>query len=392
LVLDATANEEMMCERIKTFAPQDVDGYRKFMRYAKALYDTISKPFLYRKQPGLFDLLKLPVLDVLKIDAMRTMHQAVRAHFTDPHLIQLFDRFATYNGSSPYQAPATLNVIAHIEMAQGAWYPRGGVFQLAKAFEKLAGELGVEIHYESPVEEICIGKNQAQGVRLTSGETITTSHVISNADVAWTYETLLPRQISEDNTQLKRLEPSCSGFVMMLGVKQQHAGLAHHNIFFSADYRKEFDDIFKHKIESTDPTIYLCITSKTDADHAPAGYENWFVLVNAPYLSDAVDWTHTSQRYARQIQRALFDKLGEAQVALSRVMTPQDLQVLYGGNRGAIYGYSSNTKLAAFMRPNNRAPKIRGLYFANGSAHPGGGVPLVTLSGLAAANCVMADT
>ena len=130
------------------FAPPDVDGYRKFLRYARQLHDPISEPFLYRQQPGLRDLFKLPLADVFKIDALRTMHQAVRAHFADPHLIQLFDRFATYNGSSPYQAPATLNVIAHVEMAQGAWYPRGGVFQLAKAFERLAIELGVEIHYK----------------------------------------------------------------------------------------------------------------------------------------------------------------------------------------------------------------------------------------------------
>ena len=390
LVLDATTNEDVMCARISTFAPQDVHGYRKFMRYVQKLYDTISEPFLYRQQPGLLDLFKLPLTDVFKIDALRTMHQAVRAHFTDPHLIQLFDRFATYNGSSPYQAPATLNVIAHVEMGMGGWYSRGGVFQLAKAFERLAKELGVEIHYETPVAEICTTVNTVNGIRLKSGETINADNVIANADVAWTYETLLPNRANAKQSTL-RLEPSCSGFVLLLGAQGQHNELAHHNIFFSDDYPREFDDIFKRKIAPSDPTLYLCITSKTDPNHAPANHENWFVLANAPYLSNAFDWDEQRAPYVSQIKQQLFERTTQTTETFEHVMTPLDLQNTYGGNRGAIYGFSSNTKLAAFMRPNNRARGIKKLYFANGSAHPGGGVPLVTLSGMAAADCVLQD-
>lgn len=389
-VLDTTTNEDVMCERISKFAPQDVDSYRQFMRYVQQLYDTISGPFLYRQQPGVLDLFKLPLTDVLKIDALRTMHQAVQAHFTDPHLIQLFDRFATYNGSSPYQAPATLNVIAHVEMAMGAWYPKGGVFQLARAFEQLAKELGVEIHYQTPVAEICTTGNTASGIRLKNGETVTADSVIANADVAWTYETLLPQKaIAKQNTL--HLEPSCSGFVLMLGVQGRHNDLAHHNIFFSDDYPREFDDIFKRKIPPSDPTLYVCITSKSDPEHAPANHENWFVLANAPYLSKAFDWDAQRERYASQIKQQLFERTTKTDLLFERVMTPLDLQNIYGGNRGAIYGFSSNTKLAAFMRPNNRARGIKNLYFASGSAHPGGGVPLVTLSGMASAKCVIDD-
>jgi phytoene desaturase len=390
LVLDATANEDMMCERISTFAPQDIDGYRKFMRYAQKLYDTISGPFLYRQQPSLLDLFKLPLADVFKIDALRTMHQAVQAHFTDPHLIQLFDRFATYNGSSPYLAPATLNVIAHVEMGMGAWYPQGGVFQLARAFEQLAKELGVELHYQTPVAEICTTERMVSGIRLKNGETISADSVIANADVAWTYDTLLPNLVQAKKKPLQ-LEPSCSGLVLMLGVQGQHNDLAHHNIFFSDDYPREFDDIFKRKIPPGNPTLYLCITSKTDPEHAPANHENWFVLANAPYLSKAFDWDSQREPYVSQIKQQLFERTATPSVDFERVMTPLDLQNAYGGNRGAIYGFSSNTKLAAFMRPNNRAHGIKNLYFATGSAHPGGGVPLVTLSGMAAAKCVMDD-
>ncbi|MCS7057251.1 MAG: phytoene desaturase family protein [Thermoflexales bacterium] len=396
--IDAVTDEEAMAENIRrAFGPHEVDGYRRFMRYAKRLYDVVSGPFLYRQKPTLRDLVRLPVADVLKIDALRTMHQAIRAHFSDPHLVQLFDRFATYNGSSPYRAPATLNVIAYVEMAQGAWYPRGGIFQLARAWERLASELGVEVRYNSPAQEICIASGKAHGVRLTSGEVIRADAVVCNVDYTWARETLIPD--AHRPRARGALEPSCSGFVLLLGVRGVHEPLAHHNIFFTRDYRREFDDIFVRRIAPRDPTLYVCITSKTDPDHAPPGCENWFVLVNAPYLSEAYDWRAGTERYAQHIKGLLVANLGcvlplndvRELVKVEHRLTPLDLQTTYGGHRGAIYGFSSNTRTAAFMRPANRDGKIGRLYFASGSAHPGGGVPLVTLSGIAAARCVEED-
>ncbi|MCS6847628.1 MAG: phytoene desaturase family protein [Anaerolineae bacterium] len=397
--IDAVADEATMCENIRrAFGPRDVDGYRRFMRYAKRLYDVVSGPFLYRQKPTLRDLASLPLADVFKIDALRTMHQAISAHFKDPHLVQLFDRFATYNGSSPYRAPATLNVIAYVEMAQGAWYPRGGIFQLARAWERLATELGVEIRYNSPAQEICIASGRACGVRLTSGEVIHADAVVCNVDYTWARETLIV-----DGTRPRagngKLEPSCSGFVLLLGVRGVHDPLAHHNIFFTQDYQREFDDIFVRRIAPRDPTLYVCITSKTDPDHAPPGCENWFVLINAPYLSEAYDWQIEAERYAQHIKGLLVANIGRvcplenatSLVQVERRLTPWDLQATYGGHRGAIYGFSSNTRMAAFMRPGNRDGEIGRLYFASGSAHPGGGVPLVTLSGIAAAKCVEED-
>lgn len=398
--IDAVADEEAMCENIRrAFGPRDVDGYRRFMRYARRLYDVVSGPFLYRQKPTLRDLASLPVADVLKIDALRTMHQAISAHFSDPHLVQLFDRFATYNGSSPYRAPATLNVIAYVEMAQGAWYPRGGIFQLARAWERLAAELGVEIRYNSPAQEICIASGRACGVQLMSGEVIHADAVVCNVDYTWARETLIPDGAHSRERRRGVLEPSCSGFVLLLGMRGAYDPLAHHNIFFTQDYRREFDDIFVRRIAPRDPTLYVCITSKTDPDHAPPRCENWFVLINAPYLSEAYDWQTETERYAQHIKGLLVANLGRIVlldrapelVQVERRLTPLDLQATYGGHRGAIYGFSSNTRTAAFMRPGNRDSEVRGLYFASGSAHPGGGVPLVTLSGMAAAKCIEAD-
>ncbi len=398
--IDAVADEAAMCENIRAaFGARDADGYRKFMRYARRLHDVVGGPFLYRAKPSLKDLIKLPLADVLKIDALRTMHQAVKAHFKDPHLIQLFDRFATYNGSSPYRAPATLNVIAHVEMAQGAWYARGGIYQLALAYERLAQELGVEFRYDTPATEIIVKDDVARGARLAGGAVIEADAVICNADFTFAQETLLRTAPDLSRIGGKGLEPSCSGFVLLLGARGAHGGLAHHNIFFADDYPREFDDIFKRGVAPKDPTIYLCITSKTDAEHAPAGHENWFVLVNAPPLSAAYDWAKARAGYARHIRGLLINHIDRVSpivephtaIVVERICTPQDLQNTYGGHRGAIYGFSSNNPMAAFMRPANRASAIRRLYYAGSSAHPGGGVPLVTLSGMAAAQCAAAD-
>jgi phytoene desaturase len=399
--IDAVANQDEMCENIQqAFGRREADGYRRFMAYAQRLHDIVSGPFLHRAKPRARDLLTLPLTHVIEIDALRTMHQAVRGHFRDPHLIQLFDRFATYAGSSPYRAPATLNVIAHVEMVGGVWYPRGGVYQLAKAYERLAAELGVEICYGNKIAAIDITSGRADGLRMSNGERIQADAVISNIDHTQVQTSMLTGIPDKGPPRTPRPpEPSCSGFTLLLGVRGIHPALTHHNVFFNEDYRREFDDIFDRKIAPRDPTLYLCITSKTDLEHAPAGRENWHVLVNAPYLSDAFDWPSQAQRYARHIKGMLIanvDRLStltnaQTMLEIERAFTPSDIQAHYGGNRGAIYGHSSNTRRAAFLRPSNRDGRIERLYYAGGSAHPGGGVPLVTLSGCAAANCVMDD-
>jgi phytoene desaturase len=230
---------------------------------------------------------------------------------------------------------------------------------------------------------------------LENGEMLNADAVIANVDVSTVYERLLPQRtaVRRRAPQKNTLETSCSGFILLLGAEKTFPQLAHHNIFFSRDYRHEFQQIFHDQTMPDDPTIYLAITSKTDEHHAPEGCENWFVLVNAPPISEHYDWKQNALSYRDKVLARLaeygFDVRGKTRTQI--ILTPHDLERMTGAYRGALYGASPNDKFSAFRRPHNRAKDVRGLYFAGGTTHPGGGVPMVMLSGKVAAGMVMED-
>jgi phytoene desaturase len=385
-VLDATRDLPRMLAQIRQIEPREVEGYLNFLAYAARLHRITGPVFIYDQPPTWRSFLRVPIRDWGRVDGLRTMDAAICGYVRSPHMRQFLGRFATYVGASPYLAPATLNVIAHVELTEGVWYPRGGVYQIAVALSKLAGELGVRTHFQNRVTNILIENGEICGVELSTGEVIPAKHVISNLDVTTTRRHLL----GEAPTGPEK-EVSGSGFILLLGVAHQHPELTHHNIFFSADYAREFQQIFEEGVPPDDPTIYVAITSKTDTGHAPLGCENWFVLVNAPPVGPNFDWTAQAVAY----RDLLLDRLAargydlRPHLRYEQVLTPLDLQRETGGWRGALYGASSNNRWAAFRRPHNRAKDVRGLYFAGGSTHPGGGVPMVTLSGKAVAKMVL---
>ncbi len=393
--LDASRDPERMAAQIAAVAPQDVAGYRAYLAYAARIRRVTGPKFIDHDPPTFGQLARTPLLDALAVDPLRTMDGAVRRFVRSPYLRQMLDRFATYVGASPFLAPATLNVIADVELSGGVFYPRGGVYALARAYERLARELGVEIRTGCPVERIALRDGAACAVMLADGARVEAQAVVANVDVATVYERLLPREpaLIRRADRLRRMEPSCSGFALMLGVEGEHPQLAHHNLFFSDDYRREFEAIFRRGVPPDDPTIYLAITSKTDADHAPPGCENWFVLVNAPPLGARFDWSSGADAYRDRVLATLaaFGLDVRDCIRVEHRLTPLDLERRTGARRGALYGASSNDRWSAFRRPHNRAPDVRGLYFCGGTAHPGGGVPMVTLSGRAAARMVLAD-
>jgi len=395
-ILDATPDLSDMARQIAAINEQDVEGYLNYLAYAARLHRITGPVFIYSQPPTWRSFFRVPPHHALRVDAWRTMHTAIRGFVRSPHLRQLLSRFATYVGASPYQAPATLNVIAHVELTGGVWYPQGGIYAIARGLAKLAAELGVEIHTNCPVQQIAVDQSgRVEGVMLGNGSHHPAEAVVANVDVTTVYQKLLPPKVATPKrlARLTRFEPSCSGFILLLGVSKKYPHLAHHNIFFSGNYRQEFVDIFKRGIPPNEPTIYVAITSKTDAGHAPAGSENWFVLVNAPPLGPDYNWDTQGAAYRELVLNRLADFGLDVRdhIQVEQTLTPADLARLTGAWRGALYGASSNSALAAFRRPHNRSRHVPGLYFVGGTTHPGGGVPMVTLSGQVVANMIQQD-
>jgi phytoene desaturase len=379
--LDLSRDLTKTATQIAALEPRDLEGYLDFLAEAARLHRITGPVFTYGPPPSLESLKHVTLKDALSVDVVRTLQQSIERRIRHPHLRQLLGRFATYVGASPYLAPATLGVIAHVELTEGVWYPQGGIYAIARAYEKLARELGVEIRLNTKVREICLHGKQVSSVLLENGEILPASTLISNLDVTTTHNLMQSERAARRLDTLKKRDASCSGMILLLGVEGAFPELAHHNIFFSSDYRREFEQIFSERVLPDDPTLYLCITSKTDADHAPAGCENWFVMANAPALdqaSSAVDKAAVTEMLLNRLAGLGLDVRNK--IRYQKLLTPLDIQKNTGAYRGALYGVSFNDRFAPFKRPHNKS-EFDGLYFVGGTTHPGGGVPMVTLSG-----------
>ncbi len=391
--LDAKQDLQQMCAEIANIAPDDVEGYIEFLNRAAEIHRITGPVFIYNQPPRVRDFLKVPPIDMIKVDSLRSMQASIQSLVQSSEIRQLLGRFATYVGGSPYAAPATLNVIANVEMTQGVWYPEGGIYAIATALETLAKELGVQIYCDEPVTAINTQQDTVVGVTTPNRE-FACDAIVANSDVLPTHRELLPQSVSVTREVRKRSkqQPSCSGFVMLLGINREFPELAHHNIFFSSDYALEFEEIFNQGQPPSEPTVYVAITSKSTPEDAPEGHENWFVLVNAPAADDRYDWNTQADRYKALVLHTLKTHNIDIENAIVSeiVLTPLDLERMSGANRGALYGASANSRWTAFQRPHNQSSIIDGLFFAGGTTHPGGGVPMVTLSGKVAAQLAQA--
>jgi phytoene desaturase len=315
-----------------------------------------------------------------QLGLLGTMHQRhAQAFGADPRLVQLFDRYATYNGSDPYQAPATLSMIPHLEHGIGAFYPEGGIYAIAESLVQLATEFGVKFRYNEAVEEIITVEKRVTGLR-TALDVYDFGRVVSNMDVVPTYRRLLPRQPAPERTLCQ--PRSSSALIFYWGIAREFPELDLHNIFFSADYQAEFRAIFEKKTVADDVTVYVNITSKQTPTDAPPGHENWFVMVNVPH-DEGQNWPALAQQTRAAVLRKLSKALGtdvEPLIAAERVWTPPGIAADTSSFGGALYGSSSNNALAAFLRHPNFSGRLEGLYFCGGSVHPGGGIPLCLLS------------
>ncbi len=382
---DCMRDHDQNRAQIRRWSESDAASYMEFMQYSADLYRRTRDAYLFNPLYSLGDLAHLNPLDLFRIDAFSTVSERIDRQFETPYMRKFFKRFPTYLGSSPYQAPATLNVIPHVELAMGGYYIRGGMYALVRALQKLGSELGVRYYFQWDVKEIMTRSGSVRGVRSGSGPEVECDIVVSNCDAYETYLNLLPEAdvSARRRRSLASLEPSGSGFVILLGSGRQFDALSHHTLFFSADYRKEFQDIFERKVMPADPTIYVANTSHTNPSHAPVGSSNLFVLVNAPRLSEAWDWKSKAGTYGDRIIELLeekgLSKLRES-IEFRRHITPLDFRRRHRSRRGSIYGTSSNSRKSAFLRPRNKSSAVDGLYLTGGSTHPGGGIPLVLQS------------
>ena len=396
--LTAWADLERFGREVESVLGEPAEHLHEHLADSAVKYDVTEKLFLHRSLHKAATWFNRDALrgyrNLSKLGVFSTMNKANERRFRHPKLVQLFYRYATYNGSDPYQTPATLNIIPHLEYNIGAFFPKDGMVSITNSLVQLAGEMGVRFHYNTRVTEIVTEGKQVAGVvsdelLVMSDERSSTHHsslithhsvVISNMDVVSTFRKLLPN--ARQPERILRQPKSSSGLIFYWGIKREFPQLNLHNIFFSNDYRAEFDSLFGQQQLSDDPTIYLNITSKQKPDDAPPGCENWFILLNAPN-NTGQDWDAIIARARQNVIRKLSHTLGvdvEPLIETEAVLDPRSIESRTSSSQGALYGNSSNNRFAAFLRHANFSHEFKNLYFVGGSVHPGGGIPLCLLS------------
>jgi diapolycopene oxygenase len=381
--LIASADAEQFATHAAHATGVDRERVMKHLRKSRYIYNATADLFIgrslhkaasYLRWDTFVSFLKLPFLHVFE-----TMNGLNQRKLQNGKMAQLFNRFATYNGSDPYQAPGILNIIPHLEHHLGAYYPQGGMYSITKSIYGLACELGVTFRFQTPVTRILIKQGKVQEV-VAGGNRYAADVVACNMDVVLAYRKLMPDQPQPE--KILKQERSSSALIFYWGIGACFPQLQLHNIFFSADYAEEFNAIFRNGTVSADPTIYINITAKEDPAHAPEGMENWFVMINVP--SDAgQDW----DQLIAQVRRSVLQKLSchlntdiEALIRTEDVLDPRAIASRTQSYKGALYGTSSNNRMAGFFRHPNFSSRVKGLYFCGGSVHPGGGIPLALSS------------
>ena len=354
---------------------RDVDGFFRFMHLGARLYEVSRGTFLKRSP---YDRPRREDLGLMRHLPLRhgwgNYHRTVESHFKSLYLRQMFDRYPTYVGSSPYRAPATLALIPYMEYAFGGYSVEGGLYRIVEGLLALARANGVELVSEARVVSVTRSGRKVTGVRLEDGETVPADVVVMNGDAGATDELL--------GEPKRPREPSMSGFVMLLGLRRNLPGMQQHSIYFSADYAGEFSQIFEGNRFPDDPTVYVNAPSRGDRSLAPGDGETLFIMANAPATEDSWDAAQICEARRRvfaRLRRSGFPEI-EQDIVVSDIWTPRRIADTYLMPGGSIYGAASHGWRNSFLRPANRSRRFSGLYRVGGSTHPGGGTPMVLLS------------
>jgi len=396
--LDLLADPRATKEAIGAFSgPEQACRFEEFCAEARRIHDQLIEPFIKAQRPDLWSMMhRLGARGLLALTGLgpfSSLWSRLGHHFPDPRLQQLFGRYATYCGTSPWLAPATLVLIAHVEM-QGVWAIHGGMPALAEALANCAQSLGVEIQCGVGVERIHLKQQQVSAIETSHGEWLPTNHLIYNGDVRALGKGLLGTEVARSFGRAARAPLSLSALTWCLKAQAEGFDLSYHNVFFDADYRSEFDDVFELHRLPRKATVYLCAPDRLDkpCSHQP---EPMLLLINAPALHrpsnheiDAQEIEPCQQRMLHMLeQRGLSLSFTPQQ---SLITPPSAFAAHFPGSEGALYGPAANGWMATFARESGRSP-IKGLYLAGGSVHPGPGVPMAAMSGILAAEALMAD-
>ena len=346
---------------------------------SKKKFNLVKKIFLEKSLHKISTYLSLDslkaILNFLQLNIFISLNSLNKKYFKDEKLIQLFNRFATYNGSSPYLTSGIMSIIQHLEHDLGVFMPRKGISDISYSLYNLAIDLGVKFHFNSEIDSIIIKNKSAVGVSINK-----INHkadiIISNMDINLTYDRLLEGY--KKPFFIKNYQPSSSAVVFYWNMNKSFSNINVHNIIFSRDQKKEFDYIFNKKSIYDDPTVYICSTSKIVKEDAPIGCENWFILINSPFDSGQ-DWKKIKKTLRDNIIKKINSTLKvdiESNIVGEKILTPIEIEIETLSKFGALYGSSSNSLQSAFIRHPNFSKNINNLYFCGGSVHPGGGIPL----------------
>lgn len=377
--LEAFNDVEKLAVEIEKKLNVPAEKVRTYLRKASKVYELTAGLFIFGSFHRLKNLMNFQSLKTLfqfrKLQAFSSLHQFNQKQLGEKRLVQLFDRYATYNGSDPYQIPATLSVISHLEHNLGAFIPENGMFQITESLYNQALRLGVNFHFNQPVRKVKTESGKITGVWIDTGFEAA-EIVVSDVDIHRFYSTLIPDY--KRLLKINKEERSSSALIFYWGMKGEFPELDIHNIFFSDNYEEEFRHLFREKKIYADPTIYVYISSKYNKADAPEACENWFVMINAP-ADQGQNWEEFIDQSRLQILEKLERTLGKELincVVREEILSPPEIFKQTGSVNGSLYGSSSNSRYASFNRHANFRSDIRGLYFVGGSVHPGGGIPL----------------
>jgi phytoene desaturase len=395
IIINAHTNPDLFAKEVHEKINEDENKIKNYLLQSSKLYNVAGEIFLnnsLQKRKTWKHVKVDKVLQAIKAKHFfKSMNNVNVKSFNKLHTTQLFNRFGTYNGSNPFEMPGIFTLIPHLEHGEGIYYPKNGMSSIAKALYQLALKQGVQFHFNVPVNKIICNEGKALGV-VVNNENHLADIIVSNMDVYFTYKSLLNNE--GKSAKILKQERSSSAVVFYWGIKNEFPQLQLHNIFFSKNYSTEFHHLFKLKKLYNDPTVYINITSKQEPNiHASAGKENWFVMVNAP-ANVGQNWNEikkqTRQNIIQKLNRILQTDI-EPMIETEEILDPVLIEKNTNSFQGALYGASSNARLAAFLRHPNFSKKIKNLYFAGGTVHPGGGIPLCLKSAKIACELIRED-